>query len=247
MHCSGQRSITERRSRSVGARIARSPRRPMPMLIPTVGPGTVRTQRPPPTRRSSANSSAAAAFLQRAAALTPDAGRRARRTLEAPRAQQLPGAPQAALALLGIAAAGPRDKRDHAMLQRLHGQIALDLRRGTSAIPLLLDAARRLEAVDLDAARDTSGRLTGGECRRSPRRRRDRSGRGRTARAAARCGAQREGPAAGRSRRLFHRRLHRRSATSEACVERSPRRGGPDRARYAQAMVGPSRRAGPLR
>jgi ATP/maltotriose-dependent transcriptional regulator MalT len=41
------------------------------------------------------------------------------------------------------------------MLQRLHGQIALDLRRGGDAVPLLLDAARQLEPLDPALARET--------------------------------------------------------------------------------------------
>jgi AAA ATPase domain len=76
---------------------------------------------------------AAAAFLERAAALTPDRGRRARRALAAARAKQLAGAPQEAFTLLATAATGPLDDFDRAMLQRLHGQIALDLRRGGAA------------------------------------------------------------------------------------------------------------------
>jgi DNA-binding CsgD family transcriptional regulator len=98
---------------------------------------------------------AAAAFLERAVALTPDPGRRARRALDAARLKQLSGAPEAALVLLGTVAAGPLEERDRAELQRLHGQLALDLRRGSAAVPLLLDAARRLEAPDPDLARAT--------------------------------------------------------------------------------------------
>ena len=58
------------------------------------------------------------------------------------------------------------------MLQRLHGQIALDLRRAGDAVPLLLDAARRLEPLDRRLMRETylealraasvAGRLGGG-------------------------------------------------------------------------------------
>jgi DNA-binding CsgD family transcriptional regulator len=58
------------------------------------------------------------------------------------------------------------------MLARLHGQIALDLRRGGDAVPLLLDAAGRLESLDPGLARETylealraasiAGRLGGG-------------------------------------------------------------------------------------
>jgi len=98
---------------------------------------------------------AAAAFLERAAALTPDRGRRARRALDAARAKQLAGAPHEALTLLATAAAGPLNGFDRAMLRRLHGQIALDLRRAGDAVPLLLDAARQLEPLDPALARET--------------------------------------------------------------------------------------------
>jgi len=98
---------------------------------------------------------AAAAFLERAAALTPDLGHRARRALDAARYKQLAGAPHEALALLATAAAGPLGDFDRAMLQRIHGQIALDLRRGGDAVPLLLDAARQLEPLDPALARET--------------------------------------------------------------------------------------------
>ena len=115
---------------------------------------------------------AAAAFLQRAAVLTPDPSLRAKRALEAARAKQLAGAPHEASMLLATAAAGPLGKLDQAMLQRLRGQIALDTRRGGAAVPLLLDAARQLELLDLRLARETylealraasiAGRLGGG-------------------------------------------------------------------------------------
>jgi DNA-binding CsgD family transcriptional regulator len=115
---------------------------------------------------------AAAAFLERAAALTPDPGRRARRALYAARAKQLAGAPQEAVTLLAAAAAGPLDDFDRAMLQRLRGQIALDTRRGGDAVPLLADAAGQLEPLDPALARETyleamraasiAGRLGGG-------------------------------------------------------------------------------------
>ena len=98
---------------------------------------------------------AAAAFLERAAALTPDPGRRARRALYAARAKHLAGAPHEALKLLAAAAAGPLGDFDRAMLQRLRGQIALDARRGGDAVPLLIEAARQLEPLDPALARET--------------------------------------------------------------------------------------------
>ena len=53
---------------------------------------------------------AAAAFLERAAALTPDPAHRARRALAAAQAKHQAGAPDAALALLASAEAGPLDE-----------------------------------------------------------------------------------------------------------------------------------------
>jgi DNA-binding CsgD family transcriptional regulator len=98
---------------------------------------------------------AAAAFLQRAAGLTLDPAARSRRALQAAGAKQLAGAPEEAMALLSTAADGPLGEFDRAVLRRLHGQIALDLRRGGEAVPLLLDAASRLESLDPGLARET--------------------------------------------------------------------------------------------
>ena len=98
---------------------------------------------------------AAAAFLERAADLTPEPGRRAPRALAAANAKRFAGLPHTALTLLATAAAGPLDELDSAMLQRLRGQIALDLGRGGEAAPLLLDAAKRLESLDAALARET--------------------------------------------------------------------------------------------
>jgi hypothetical protein len=96
---------------------------------------------------------AAAAFLERSAALTPDPARRARRALEAAAAKHLAGASQEALRLLDSAGAGPLDPLDRARLQLLHGEI-VDLRRTPDALPLLLDAARQLEPLDVSLSRD---------------------------------------------------------------------------------------------
>ena len=96
---------------------------------------------------------AAAAFLERSAALTPDPTRRAHRALEAAASKHLAGASQEALRLLASAAAGPVDPLDRARLKLLHGEI-VDLRRTPDALPLLLDAAKQLEPLDVSLSRD---------------------------------------------------------------------------------------------
>jgi len=98
---------------------------------------------------------AAAAFLQRAAVLTPEPGRRARRMLAAARATREAGAPEAALGLLAQAEAGPPDGLQAAQLEYLRGQIADDQRRSSDAARLLLSAARRLEPLNAPLARET--------------------------------------------------------------------------------------------
>src|SRR5262249_53827841 len=97
---------------------------------------------------------AAAAFLERSAALSPDRAGRARRSLAAAEAKQLAGSPRAASKLLLAAVDGPLDVRESALAQRLRGQIALDLRRIGEVVPLLLDAANRLQSVEPDVARE---------------------------------------------------------------------------------------------
>ena len=88
---------------------------------------------------------AAAAFLERAAALTLDAPRRAERALAAAQAKFQAGAFDAALGLVGTAETGPLDELQCAQVDLLRGQIAFALRRGRDAPPLLLKAAKRFE------------------------------------------------------------------------------------------------------
>src|SRR5262249_10253017 len=97
---------------------------------------------------------AAAAFLERAALLTPEPARRARRFLAAARAKRDAGATDAAPGLLVMAEAGPRDDLRMAEVERLRGQIAFDQRRCQEAVQLLLDAARRLQALNAELARE---------------------------------------------------------------------------------------------
>jgi len=98
---------------------------------------------------------AAAAFLKRAAELTPEPRRRAQRALAAARAKRLAGLPDAAADLVATASQGPLDQLDSAVAQRLRGEIALDVSRAADAAQLLVDAARRLEPLDVRAARET--------------------------------------------------------------------------------------------
>jgi DNA-binding CsgD family transcriptional regulator len=98
---------------------------------------------------------AAAAFLERAAMLTPDPSRRATRTLTAASFMHQAGAPDDALKLLTVAEQGPLDELHGAQLERLRGQIWFAVRRGSDAPPLLLHAAKRLQALDANLARET--------------------------------------------------------------------------------------------
>ena len=98
---------------------------------------------------------AAAAFLERSAGLTLDPARRARRALAAAQAKHQAGAPDAALGLLATAQAGPLDELQRARGDLLRAQIAFASSHGRDAPPLMLSAARRLEALDAGLARET--------------------------------------------------------------------------------------------
>ncbi len=98
---------------------------------------------------------AAAAFLERSAGLTVDPARRAQRTLAAAQAKLQAGALDAALGLLAMAQAGSLDELASARVDLLRGQIAFASGLSSDAPPLLLKAAKRLESLDLDLARET--------------------------------------------------------------------------------------------
>jgi DNA-binding CsgD family transcriptional regulator len=98
---------------------------------------------------------AAAAFLEQAAVLTRGPDRRAGRALAAAQAKLGAGAPEAAREPVATAHTAPLDDLQRAMLERLRGQIAFALRRGSDAPPLLLEGARRLEHLAPELSRDT--------------------------------------------------------------------------------------------
>jgi DNA-binding CsgD family transcriptional regulator len=97
----------------------------------------------------------AAAFLERAAALTADPAEHARRALAAAQAQHAAGAPEAALAMLAGAQAGPLAPLQRAEADVLRAEIAFTTNRGSDAPPLLLEAARQLESLHVILARET--------------------------------------------------------------------------------------------
>jgi DNA-binding CsgD family transcriptional regulator len=98
---------------------------------------------------------AVAAFLERAAALTPQPAHRAQRLLAAACAKRDAGALEAALGLLAGLEAGLLDELGRARVELLQGQIASEQRRGGEAGRLFLSAARRLEPLDPELARET--------------------------------------------------------------------------------------------
>lgn len=98
---------------------------------------------------------ATAAFLQRATELTPDPAKRASRALTAAQATLRTGAFDTALRLLVTADEGSSDALHQAQVNLLRAQVAFASGHSAGAPALLLDAARRLEPLDIDLARDT--------------------------------------------------------------------------------------------
>ena len=162
---------------------------------------------------------AAAALLQRAVALTGDPARRADRALAAARASLGAGAFDAARRLLATAEAGPIDDLGQARVDRLQAEVAFAQNRSSDAPVMLLQAARKLETLDVRLSRDTyldawtaglfAGRLAaaGGSLLDVSR---AHGGRARRAEAAASTRS-----AAGRLGVVLHRRARRRNARAE--------------------------------
>ena len=98
---------------------------------------------------------AVAAFLTRAAALTPDAHRRAQRLLAAAAAECTAGAPARAQTLLDDSRPLLSDAYERAQAQRLQAVIGYALGKATEDLPLLLEAAGALAPFDVHAARET--------------------------------------------------------------------------------------------
>src|SRR5215203_6044091 len=98
---------------------------------------------------------AAAAFLHRSVVLSADPKQRVRRALAAAQASLDAGMFEGALDLLALVEASTPDELQAAHAELLRGQIAFASSMGTTAPPLLLKAAQRLERLDPDLARET--------------------------------------------------------------------------------------------
>ena len=98
---------------------------------------------------------AAAAFLEQAAARTLNPALLSQRALAAAQAKHEAGSQDAALHLLRTAERGPLDELGRARVDLVRARIALAGNGGGDAPSLLLNAAKRLEPVDLELARDT--------------------------------------------------------------------------------------------
>jgi DNA-binding CsgD family transcriptional regulator/tetratricopeptide (TPR) repeat protein len=98
---------------------------------------------------------AAAAFLHRAVLLSEDPNQRVRRALAAAQASLLAGMFDGAFEVLALAETSTPDEMQVAHVELLRGQIAFASSMGTTAPPLLLKAAQRLERLDPELARET--------------------------------------------------------------------------------------------
>jgi DNA-binding CsgD family transcriptional regulator len=98
---------------------------------------------------------AASSFLQRAVALTQDPARRTERALAAAEASLQAGAFDAGLALLVTAEASPLNELQRARLDLLRAEAAYAESRGSDAPALLLRAAKTLDSLDPQLARET--------------------------------------------------------------------------------------------
>ena len=157
-------SLSDRLQMHAALAEATDPVRP----IRIAGPGTGPRPRPGPDEEVAAELersagraqargglAAAAAFLERSVQLTADPARHAERGLAAAQASMQAGAFGKALELLATAEAGPLDEFASARVDLMRGQVAFASGLGSDAPSLLLKAARRLEPLNLELARET--------------------------------------------------------------------------------------------
>ena len=94
-------------------------------------------------------------WRERATTLTFDPARRVERALAAAQAQDLAGDFEGALLSLAAARAAPLDELGRAHADLLRAEVAFAVDGGGDAAPLLLEAAKQLEPLDVTLARDT--------------------------------------------------------------------------------------------
>ncbi|MFF5083999.1 ATP-binding protein [Actinoplanes sp. NPDC000266] len=99
--------------------------------------------------------SAGAAFLERAAELTLDPGRRADLLLRAARSRADAGSPDLVPALLATVELAPLTPLQQARVERLRARAAFLTNPGATSVHPLLAAARKLEKLDAAAATET--------------------------------------------------------------------------------------------
>ncbi|WP_342751548.1 helix-turn-helix transcriptional regulator [Paractinoplanes atraurantiacus] len=99
--------------------------------------------------------SAGAAFLERAAELTLDPSRRADLLLRAARSRADAGSPELVPALLATVELVPLTPLQQARVERLRARVSFLTNPGASSVHALLAAARKLEGLDADGARET--------------------------------------------------------------------------------------------
>jgi DNA-binding CsgD family transcriptional regulator len=110
-------------------------------------------ERAVPAARARGGLAADAAFRERAAELTPDPSVRSRRALAAAQVKHQAGAAEGARRLLALAQAGPLDELGRARAGLLGAQLTAGVGRDRDALPLLVQAARRLEPLHPGLAR----------------------------------------------------------------------------------------------
>jgi len=98
---------------------------------------------------------AAGAFLELAANLSPDTTLRGTRALAAARLKFEAGDPETAERLIAVATRSPLEDLTRAQLARLRAQIAFARTRGSGTPAMFSAAARLLEPVDPESARET--------------------------------------------------------------------------------------------
>ena len=98
---------------------------------------------------------AAAAFLERAAEFSPDAANRGTRALAAAQLKFDAGALEAAERMVTVAATSSDEELDRARAEQLRARIAYAKTRGSDTPPMLSIAAKRLELLDPELARET--------------------------------------------------------------------------------------------